>query len=73
MQPLPQYTVHRTLHIENSRTFLTQFDLVSFYILGQFYGAYRRPMDAIFNLQPGEVAFPLGARPHLHVWAKLHN
>ena len=28
MQPLPQYTVHRTLNIENSRTFLAQFDLV---------------------------------------------
>ena len=30
-QPLPQYTVHRTLNRINSRTFLAQFGLVSFF------------------------------------------
>ena len=29
-QPLPQYTVHRTLNRINSRTFLAQFGLVTF-------------------------------------------
>ena len=44
----PGVRVGATIHLYPHRHRHCHYN-ITFYILGQFYGAYRRPMDAIFS------------------------
>ena len=76
MQPLPQYTVHKTLNRIISRTFLAQFGLVSLgFPTGWFGKEFWKLKKGILNDWRREASLPRSAHPCLallHTWTLEH-
>ena len=81
MQPLPKYTVHRTLNmniehwtlnIENSRTFLAQFDLVTYATTQNYSRAYFMHLKCKKANMPRDFA-TVGSQPRHQTWDLGHT